>query len=231
MFEKINNFCASSRTVLSKTAKSFQSCPTLCNPIDGNPPGSLIPGILQARILEWVAISFSNAWKWKVKGKSLSRVRTLRDATDCSLPGSSVHGIFQARVLEWGAIAFSAGTAEETINTTKRQPSEWNYICKQGHQWGIHLQDIHTNSLCTSISRNNPQDFNGHLSKEDIEMAIKHTKRCSASVSIRERRIRNTMWYQLTQVRMVSVKKIYGDNCWREYGEKTTLLPIGGNES
>ena len=48
-------------------AKSLQSCPTLCNPIDGNPPGSPIPGILQARILEWVAISFSNAWKWKWK--------------------------------------------------------------------------------------------------------------------------------------------------------------------
>ena len=58
-------------------AKSLQSCPTLCNPIDGSPPGSPVPGILQARALEWVAISFSNAWKWKVKGKSLSRVRLL----------------------------------------------------------------------------------------------------------------------------------------------------------
>ena len=54
-------------------AKSLQSCLTLCNPIDGSPPGSPIPGILQARTLEWVAISFSNAWKWKVKVKSLSR--------------------------------------------------------------------------------------------------------------------------------------------------------------
>ena len=53
-------------------AKSLQSCPTLCDPIDGSPPGSSVPGILQARALEWVAISFSNAWKWKVKGKSLS---------------------------------------------------------------------------------------------------------------------------------------------------------------
>ena len=58
-------------------AKSLQSCPTLCDPVDGSPPGSTIPGILQARTLEWVAISFSNAWKWKVKGKSLSRVRLL----------------------------------------------------------------------------------------------------------------------------------------------------------
>ena len=56
-------------------AKSLQSCPTLCGPIDDSPPGSSVPGILQARILEWVAISFSNAGKWKVKGKLLSRVR------------------------------------------------------------------------------------------------------------------------------------------------------------
>ena len=55
-------------------AKSLQSCPTLRNPIDGCPPGSPVPGILQARTLEWVAISFSNAWKWKEKVKSLSRV-------------------------------------------------------------------------------------------------------------------------------------------------------------
>ena len=55
-------------------AKSLQSCPTLCDPIDGSPPGSPVPGILQARTLEWVAISFSSAWKWKVKVKSLSRV-------------------------------------------------------------------------------------------------------------------------------------------------------------
>ena len=58
-------------------AKSLQSCPTLCDPIDSSPPGSAVPGILQARILEWVAISFSNAWKWKVKVKSLSRVQLL----------------------------------------------------------------------------------------------------------------------------------------------------------
>ena len=58
-------------------AKSLQSCPTLCDPIDGSSPSSPIPGILQARTLEWVAISFSNAWKWKVKVKPLSPVRLL----------------------------------------------------------------------------------------------------------------------------------------------------------
>ena len=56
------------------TDKSLQSCPTLCDPIDGSPPASPVPGILQARTLQWVAISFSNAWNWKVKVKSLSRV-------------------------------------------------------------------------------------------------------------------------------------------------------------
>ena len=63
--------------MVSATAKSLQSCPTLWDPIDSSPPGSPIPGILQARTLEWVAISFSNAWKQKVKMKSLSRVRLL----------------------------------------------------------------------------------------------------------------------------------------------------------
>ena len=57
--------------------KSLQSCPTLCDPIEGSPPGSSVPGILPARTLAWVAISFSNAWKWKVKVKSLSRVGLL----------------------------------------------------------------------------------------------------------------------------------------------------------
>ena len=72
-----NFVIGSTVVVVSGTAavKSLQSCPTLCDPIDGSPPGSEVPGILQARTLEWVAVSFSNAWKWKVKGKSLSRVR------------------------------------------------------------------------------------------------------------------------------------------------------------
>ena len=59
------------------TTKSLRSCPTLCDPIDSSPPGSPVPGILQARTLEWVAISFSSAWKWEVEVKSLSRVQLL----------------------------------------------------------------------------------------------------------------------------------------------------------
>ena len=63
--------------IYSAAAKSLQSCPTRCDPTDGSPLGSSVPGILQVRTLEWVAISFSNAWKWKVKVKSLSGVRLL----------------------------------------------------------------------------------------------------------------------------------------------------------
>ena len=62
---------------IAAAAKSLQLCPTLYDPIDGSPPGSPVPGILQVRTLEWAAISFSNAWKWKVKGKSLSCVQLL----------------------------------------------------------------------------------------------------------------------------------------------------------
>ena len=63
--------------VAAAAAKLLQSCPTLCDPTDGSPPGSSVPGILQARTLEWAAISFSNVWKWKVKVKSFSCVRLL----------------------------------------------------------------------------------------------------------------------------------------------------------
>ena len=85
-------------------AKLLQSCPTLCDPMDSSPPGSSVPGILQARTLEWVAISFSNAC---MHAKSLQSCPTLCDPMDSSPPGSSVHGILQARILEWFAISFS----------------------------------------------------------------------------------------------------------------------------
>ena len=88
------------RVAAAAAAKLLQSCPTLCDPIDGSPSGSPVPGILQARTLQWVAISFSNAGKRKVKVKVTQSCLTLSDPMDCSLPGSSIHGIFQARVSE-----------------------------------------------------------------------------------------------------------------------------------
>ena len=97
--------------VAAAAAKSLQSCPTLCDPIDGSPPGSPVPGILQARTLEWVAISFSNVWNWKGKVKSLSRVWLF--ATPRTVAHQApVHGSFQARVLEWVAISFSTWEAQ-----------------------------------------------------------------------------------------------------------------------
>ena len=76
-------------------AKSLQSCPTLCDPIDSSPPSSPVPGILQARTLEWVAISFSNAWKWKEKVKSLSRVRLLETPWTAAYQAPPPMGFFR----------------------------------------------------------------------------------------------------------------------------------------
>ena len=98
-------------------AKSLQLCPTLCNPIDGSPPGSPIPGILQPRTLQWVALP-SPMRESEVAQSYL----TLSDPVDCSPPGSSIHGILQATVLEWGAIAFSDGCGSSKVFTTSRQP-------------------------------------------------------------------------------------------------------------
>ena len=90
-------------------ANSLQSCPTLCDPIDGSPPGSPVPGILQARTLEWLHFLLQ-CMKVKSESDVAQSCLTLSDPVDFSLPGSSIHGIFQARFLEWGAIAFSKGT-------------------------------------------------------------------------------------------------------------------------
>ena len=92
------------RFFTTTAAKSLQLCPTLCNHIDGSPPGSSVPGILQARILEWVAISFFNAC---MHANSLQLSPTLCDPMGRSPPGSSVRRILQARILKWVAIAFS----------------------------------------------------------------------------------------------------------------------------
>ena len=99
-------------------AKSPQSCPTLCYPIDGSPPGSPVPGILQARTLEWVAISFSNAWKRNMKVKSLSRVRLL--ATPWTAAYQAPLSIGFARQAYWSGVTlpspFDGSRANQTCN-------------------------------------------------------------------------------------------------------------------
>ena len=102
----LNSFCTSSAAA-SAAAKSLQLCPTMCNPIDGSPPGSAVPGILQAGTLEWVAISFLQCMKVKSESEVAQSCLTRSDPMDCRLPGYSIHGTCQTRVLEWGAIAFS----------------------------------------------------------------------------------------------------------------------------
>ena len=88
-------------------AKSLQSCPTLCDPIDGSPPGSPVPGILQAKNTGVGCHFLLQCMKVKSESEVAQSCPTLRNPMDCSPPGSSIHGIFQARVLEWGAITFS----------------------------------------------------------------------------------------------------------------------------
>ena len=89
-------------------AKYLQLCPTLCDPIDGSPPGYPVPRILQARTLELGCHFLLQCMKVKSESEIAQSCPTLSDPMDCSVPGSSVHGISQARVLEWGAITFSA---------------------------------------------------------------------------------------------------------------------------
>ena len=94
-------------------AKSLQPCPTLCDPIDGSPPGSPIPGILQARTLEWVAISFFNSWKWKVKSESevAQSCLTLSDPMD-----SSIHGKNPRLLHPWDSPGKSTGVGCHSVS-------------------------------------------------------------------------------------------------------------------
>ena len=97
------------------TAKSLQSCPTLCNPIDGSPPGSPVPGILQARTLEWVAISFSNAWKWKVKVKLHSHVQLFVTPWTAAYQAPPSMGF--SRQGYWSELPLPSNRLQESQNT------------------------------------------------------------------------------------------------------------------
>ena len=91
-------------------AKSLQLCPTLCDPIDSSPPNSAVPGILQARTLEWISIAFSNAWRWKVKVKSLSHVWLFATPWTAAYQAPLSMGFSRQQYWSRGAIAFSLFT-------------------------------------------------------------------------------------------------------------------------
>ena len=107
-----DSLCFSSLAATAAT-ESLQSCPTLCDPIDGSPPGSPAPGILRARTLEWVAISFSNTWKWKVKVKSLSRVWLL--ATPWTAAHQAPPSMHFSRQEYWSGVPLLLDTFKKKI--------------------------------------------------------------------------------------------------------------------
>ena len=127
------------RAAAAAAAKSLQSCQTLCDPRDCSPPGSPVPGILQARTLEWVAISFSNAWKWKNKVKSLSCVRLL--VTPWTAAHKAPPSMGFSRQEYWSGVPLPSpkiqGSSSWNFEVLKLPPSrppswKWNLTRKQG---------------------------------------------------------------------------------------------------
>ena len=124
-FIKIKKSLLTRKWYAAAAAKSLQLCPTLCNPIDGSPPGAPVPGILQARTLEWVAISFSNAWKWKVKVKSLSHIWLFTTPWTAAYQAPPSMGF--SRQEYWSGVPLPS-PLESGIKKVKRWGTQWENI-------------------------------------------------------------------------------------------------------
>ena len=123
-------------------AKSLQLCPTLRNPIDGSPPGSPVPGILQARTLEWVAIFFSNAWKWKVKVNSLSSVQLFATPWTAAYQAPLFLGF--SRQEYWSGVPLPSPSSwwDPSIPTIQRMDKVFGYLLRW--QWYYTLYTLYT---------------------------------------------------------------------------------------
>ena len=114
------------------TATSLQPCPTLWDRIEGSPLGSSVPGILQARILEWVAISFSTSWMWKVKVKLLSHAQLLATPWTATYQAPLSMGFSRQELLEWVAIAFSViATRKCLITMCHKESNKGSQLCNE----------------------------------------------------------------------------------------------------
>ena len=160
-------------------------------------------------------------------GQTLSDINHSNIFSDTPLRVSTI----KTKINKWDLLKLqSFCTAKETLNNTKRQPTEWekifaNELTDKGLISKIykHLLQLHTKKTNNPIQKW-AEDLNRQFSKEDIQMAKKHMKRCSTSLTIREMQIKTTMRYQLKPARMAIIQKSTNNRCWRGCGEKGTLL-------